>query len=237
MKPTEPLGVLIPTRKEPARAEFLAQIPSMLAEQTMQADVVYQVDDTPKGDGVDIGWRVKLGLERARRDGIKRVLIWEDDTYYTPDYIASMKAAWDPKAWFVCNNSTVAYHLGLRQWRLQQGAGGGISFHTYGLRTDILDRCPPLPDDRRFVDSWFFNRVRDQTITDYQKVDLAFVNIDMKHGLGLCGSDMHVDSEHRLPYTDPKLSYLRRFVVSDSLFEFYAGMSERLREDQMQVVL
>ena len=87
------IGVLIPTRGD--RVKFLAQANKLLSKQTMKPHEVNIVNFKPSDGNKDITKRYRVGCNQLFNEKkCDLVIFWEDDDWYSNDYIETVFKSW-----------------------------------------------------------------------------------------------------------------------------------------------
>jgi len=174
------IGVVIPTRDRP---EFLKNALRLIGDQTRQPDIVEVVDDPARSAEKDVAWRYKLGYERIGHK-CDVVAFWEDDDWYSKDYIKIMSKAWDAygEPFLLGINNTMYYHIKTRKYinLYHPNRASAMSTLIRGRETiDFGDIYNP------FVDIVLWRNYQGATF------DPGRVNIGIKHGKGITGGIGH----------------------------------------------
>lgn len=180
------IGVIIPTRNN--RPAFLNQAKKMLAGQTMQPDKVMIMDWVHDFESeIDLNWRYITGLNYLFNMGCGRVFLWEDDDYYSPEYIEYMNNAYEavgcPDLFGL--NTTTYYHLGLKRYAVLNHPN-----HSSAMSMIVSNRIFKygLPDNCKYDFDIFYSKncVNKKFITPHK-----VVNIGIKHGISASGTLGH----------------------------------------------
>lgn len=209
------VGVLIPTRGN--RPQFLQQALKMLERQLLTVDFVEVVDDKPISNEKDITWRYRIGCERLVKKGADIIFFWEDDDYYSNNYLLKMWDGWNengrPKLFGL--NSTIYYHLKLKKWRRFEHPGRASAFCTM-VTKDIVDFKWPN-DSEPYMDLFLWKGLTGKA------VDLGTIAVGIKHNVGLCGGNGHSSTGmYKLPDTS-RMSWLSSIVDPEGM-EFYRSL-------------
>lgn len=209
------VGVLIPTRGN--RPQFLQQSMRMLERQILNVDFVEVVDDKPRSTEKDITWRYRIGCERLVKKGADIIFFWEDDDYYSNNYLLKMWDGWNengrPEIFGL--NTTIYYHLGLKKWRRFEHPGRASAFTTMVTKDIVNFKWPK--DSEPYTDLFLWRGLTGKA------VDLGTIAVGIKHNIGLCGGNGHSStSMYKLPDTK-KMTWLSQFVDSESM-EFYRSL-------------
>jgi hypothetical protein len=209
------IGIIIPTRGD--RPQFLQHALYLISQQSHKPDFIEVVDDTPFSKDKDISWRYKLGCERLIKKGADLIFFWEDDDWYSSDYIKKMALGWQfagkPKIFGL--NSTIYYHIGIKKWFSQIHNYRASAMST--IVTNDISSFKFPPDNEPFLDLWLWKKIPGKAIAH------STINIGIKHGHGLCGGSGHSKLEW-YKNNDSDMSWLKS-IVDPKSFEFYENFS------------
>lgn len=202
------IGLVVPTRGD--RPKFLKLAIEQIKRQTFQPAQVEIVNYPPKNNITDLRERVKKGYDKLKY--VEYVAIWEDDDYYSPDYlhflVNQIKKLGYPK--IIGQDKTIYYHIGLKKYVILEHPGRSSLFKTAiqtGLKIDWGQMDCPFLDLHlweQFQGGLFF------------KKGLA---VGIKHGIGKCGGRGHF-MKSIYTHTDSNWQYLRK-IVGKELVEKY----------------
>jgi hypothetical protein len=214
------IGVLIPTRGD--RPQFLEHALYLLDRQDRKPDFIEVVDDMPFSVEKDITWRYKLGCERLVNKGADLIVFWEDDDWYSSEYIKKMFLGWKfarmPRIFGL--NSTIYYHILTHKWFDQHHNARASAMSTLVTKDIVNVKFPP--DNEPFLDLFLWKKIPGKAISH------STINIGIKHGLGLCGGSGH--SRHEwYKNNDSGFTWLRSIVDKKST-EFYLCQSKSLQK-------
>ena len=222
------LGVIIPTRGD--RPKMLDHAFAMLSRQTIMADRVFLIDDPPRSPEIDVGWRYRLGLERAKNAGMTHVTIWEDDDWYRENYLEKARdLAIDGGLSGFCD--TWFYHLEtLRTWHLTHPRQ--CSGHAMTLAVEPFLSKYPWPEQGRepkSVDA----RISKWCLREGVPTNLLHCYDPLVISMKGHNSGMRVGNWHRKDWdkwngSDPGMVWLRSQIKNDDDFEFYRRIHERV---------
>ncbi len=101
------VGIIIPDRGD--RPKLLANSLRMLEAQNLQPYYTVLINDEPKSDKPDITWRYRKGYDILRKKGLDIIVFWENDDWYSPDYLRYMTDKWleHGKPGLLCTNHTI----------------------------------------------------------------------------------------------------------------------------------
>lgn len=207
------IGVIIPDRND--RPEFLRQCFKMLANQTLQPNIIEVVNFEPTSNEVDITKRYRIGFERLK-DKVDVILFIENDDYYCPTYIEEMFTAWvnNGKPLLFGIGETIYYHLGLKAFSIIKHDKRASAMSTMVSTKLDIDFTK---DNETFFDLHLWKNYNGVTF-----IPKEVINIGIKHGIGKCGGRGHLLG-FRYDNQDPDMSYLKSKVDSDS-FNFYSSL-------------
>src|SRR5258708_4759741 len=104
-------GCLIPTRGD--RPEFLKFALSQIERQTEKPHKILVIDSPPQSDKPDITFRYRTGCEQLEKEGCDLFVFWEDDDWYSKDYLSKIKVFWllNNKPDLIGIDSTIYYNI------------------------------------------------------------------------------------------------------------------------------
>ncbi len=204
------IGILVPTQGK--RPNFLKQCIKYIDSQTYQPDIVEIVGDK-SGLEYDLTWRFRLGLERIKNK-CDLVFIFEDDDYYSPDYIQvylqKYRTFGSPS--LIGRDETTYYHLANNKYHTFNHPRRASMFSTV-IHHRIIPHIIYPSDDFIAFDMHLWQQFN----TTAQAFHLPYnINLGIKHGLGITGGIGH-KSDHRI-YTneDTNWSYLTKIVGEEN---------------------
>lgn len=176
----------------------------------------YIMNEPAKSGKCDLVWRVRAGLELAKKDGMDWVFIIESDDAYPTDYISRF-APHMHKYDFIGDQTSLYYRLDTRQY---QGIThpGRASLYTTAFRVSALDNFKWPPDDKVFLDIDLWKHTRQKRLK-CKFIDSGAVGIK-GHGIGMSGGKGH---RMKLSKDDKDLKFLRS-KVEDHHMEFYHNL-------------
>ncbi len=208
------IGVLIITRGD--RPKFLEHAKYLISEQTLQPDIVEIVDDKPLSDKIDITYRYRIGCERLFKKGVDVIIFWEDDDWYSKDYIQLMCSHWiangQPDVFGL--NTTVYYNININKYVLLSHPGRASMMSTMISKEAKINWGK---DDYAFTDMVLWQQLKGISI----KINET-IAIGIKHGTGLCGGGGHVNDWKGYNLDDLKKDFLRMHTDEKS-FCFYTS--------------
>ena len=180
------LAVVIPTRGN--RERFLDFSLKRLNEQTLKPDEIIIVNDKPRSNNKDIAWRYKVGLQRAKEKKCNAVIFWEDDDWYSIDYIE-----WLYKKWIEYNSpflfgidETYYYHIRVNKYNYMKHPQRSSAFCMIVNPSEVL-KCNWPKDDYPFLDLHLWRNHKGTAISFGDRVRA----IGIKHGIGMVGGGGH----------------------------------------------
>ncbi len=229
------IACIIPDRND--RPLFLEHCRKMLANQTVQVDLIWVVNAPATSEKPDITKRYRLGYELISDDGqFDVIFLIENDDYYAPDYIEKMLTAWKEagKPELFGTAYTYYYHVGLGSYFLMKHPERASAMNTMivpGLKITWPN------DNEVYTDLhlWLHQHVVDCRKKTWSPSNI--ISIGIKHGVGLCGGRHHFDrlgrykmkgglgNEDANGIDDINMEFLRANVDKDS-FEFYLKMNK-----------
>lgn len=222
------------------RPETFALAEIWISKQTVEPDFWVVVDDVnpptelnmdqilvrpeplwKRGGGHTLSRNLIAGLEKIKELSADLVMVIEDDDWYAPNYIESMREwFWHgiPRRLIVGERDTIYYHVGCRQYR-QNWHPGHASLCSVSFHVDIIDKIISIAGSCRntgidfaiFRNPWPENSVK-------------LLGSNLCVGIkGAPASRLGIGSGHRrIPHSgipDPDLSFLRELIGSDA--EYY----------------
>lgn len=212
------VAVVIPTRCD--RPQLLEHGMRLLAAQSVQPDRVIIVNDpAPDSTKKDITWRYRVGCERAFADqSIDLAICWEDDDWYSPDYIKIMSNQWQAlgRPVIMGIGNTYYYHLKLKKWVFNTHQTRASMFTTV-LSREVLRDTVKWPDmNYAFTDIALWKQLMGPTFTLLNPIAIGIKGYNegrLFGGLGHTSHQMYKNS-------DPNMQWLGNIVGLDSL-DFY----------------
>lgn len=219
------IAALIPTRGD--RSEFLANCLRQLNAQTIPIDHIELVDDQPQSHHSDITWRYRIGYDRLRGKGFDIIFLWEDDDYYSPDYIEVMLAAWEKQGRpnLFGTRYTIYYHIMLRKYFTMLHDDRASAMNTM-IKPDM--NFPWCNDADPFTDMhlWFRPEFDRKLFKPHKHIAVG-----MKHGLTLTGGKSHVDRYNR--YINDDNGFLKE-TLEEASYNFFFQMGDRMRNGELK---
>ena len=176
------VGILIPDRSD--RGLFLHQAMVMIQRQTVKPDFVELVNDESYLE-TDITWRYKLGIERLKEYGADVIIFWENDDWYSEDYIEQLLKDWEEngKPDLFGYDETIYYNLKTNEKRILKHSNRSSMFCS--MITSKLDVSFP-EDSYIFLDLHLWRNYKGKAVKP-KKITC----IGIKHGVGKCGGKAH----------------------------------------------
>lgn len=212
------VGIILPTRGD--RPEFLKNSIRMLEAQTLKPELIEIINDPPLNKEKDITYRYRMGYDRLRNKGLDLIAFWEDDDYYSPDYLEKMVRTWQEKGQpqLLGTDYTIYYHI--KQFAY-------FYFHHTERSSQLSTLIKPdmnftwCVDREPFTDNYLWTMCPEIT----QKVIFhpeKHLTIGIKHGIGMCGGKTHVDQQDRFIEKDHDKSFLKQHMDAES-YKFYTN--------------
>lgn len=213
------IGVLIPDRGD--RPNFLQQCKKYLAYQVMQPHEVYFVDYEPKSEDIDVTQRYKVGCEHLFR--IKKcdvVLFWENDDFYSPQYIVQMVLEWKragrPAIFGI--GHTIYYHIFQQMWVNIPHRTMASAMST--LVTPAILQMSWPKDNNPYLDVDMWQKIPGKTF-----IPRAPICIGIKHGIGLVGGGAHNGDNAHYKTKDEGGVWLRA-IIGEANYSFYESLQK-----------
>lgn len=216
------IGVIIPTRGD--RPRLLENCLRQLGTQTVQPDIIKVMDQKPVTLNKDITKRYREGYDALRNHSLDAIFFWEDDDYYSPEYIETMLGAWSdagrPKIFGT--NYTIYYNLRVNGYFTMHHPERSSAMSTL-IKPDMdFEWCPDFEPftDMHLWYKWF--PIGEGAVFKPSK----HICVGIKHGEGLCGGASHTDRLYRYStgdgILDPNNAFLAENMTPES-FEFYSN--------------
>jgi hypothetical protein len=210
------VAVLIPDRGD--RPKFLENCLRMMKEQTLQPDIIEVVNDPPLSDACDITWRYRIGYDRLRNRGIDVIALIENDDWYHPNYLEAICHNWKMtfRPDILGTNQTIYYHLEKRGYYTMYHDDRSSAMNTL-IKPDLnFEWCE---DSEPYTDMHLWSVLKGRIVS---VVDVTSIGI--KHGVGLCGGNMHTTRLKRFERgtQDPHYNFLKK-TMDEPSFNFYSN--------------
>ena len=214
------IGVLIPTRGD--RELLLSQAKQLLSKQTMQPDEVLIVDFKPTDDNGDITKRYRIGSENLFLEKkCDLVLFWEDDDWYSPNYIKKIFTEWViNKPDIIGIGKTIYYHLFTKQYLISYHEKRASACCT-AVTKEVLNIKYP-DDSYPFLDMEVWTQIHNKSVINEDN----FYHVGFKHGIGKTGGHGHPMNWPKYRETDIDDSFLKSIIDEES-FLFYKSLREK----------
>lgn len=206
------IGIIIPTR---GRTQFLKNALRMIEAQTLKPNFIEVVDDLPLTKEKDICWRYKLGYERLKNQ-CDVIFPWEDDDWYSPDYLKIMVAGWEAysKPILFGISSTTYYHLRSRKYATIMHPDHSSMFSTMIKGKQDID----FGDDKNiFVDLHLWKNYEGKLF------DPGRICLGIKHAIGLTGGIGHKYDWKGYKNEDINDTFLKS-IVDEKSYKFYSSL-------------
>jgi hypothetical protein len=208
------IGVLIPTRGN--RPVFLEQALSLINAQTRQPDHVEIISDLPLSEDIDVTYRYRIGCERLFALGCDVIIFWEDDDWYSPEYIELMIGEWmrigRPSLFGI--GQTVYYHIFSRRYMVLAHRSKASAMSTMVTRK-IMDLKWPKDNDA-YLDAALWK------YPGKTWIPAKHICIGIKHNTGMVAGGAHNEDNAHYNKVDADGSWLRG-VCGDGA-EFYESL-------------
>jgi hypothetical protein len=218
------IGVLIPTRGD--RGDLLAHAKWLLGRQTIQPHELMIVDYPPISDDYDITPRYRYGCEKLFENNCDIVLFWEDDDWYSKEYIDFMVTSWEnagkPKIFGI--GYTHYYHISVNKFRKfthPHKASACCSMVT----KEILNIVFPKDNDP-YLDSAMWKQLSPPPHLPNCTVSPEKIyHIGIKHGIGLSGGVKHHDqNSYDRNFIDDSDKKFLKMNIDDFSLNFYSSI-------------
>jgi len=225
------IGVVVPTRGD--RPLFLKHCKWLLARQRLQPDHICIVDYPPRDNKFDLIERYKYGFNKLfRNHHCHIVFLWEDDDWYSPDYIGLMMDEWmragKPDLFGI--QETIYYNINLRKYNILRHEGRASAMSS--MTTRAVLHIPLDRKDQVFMDynMWLGLRAGSaQPGGIANKKAISFekpICIGIKHGVGKCAGIGHRDSRHtrHLYHTNDRRGEYLAGLIDRKSYDLYAEL-------------
>lgn len=217
------IGIIIPTRGD--RPGFLDNCLRLLKNQTVQPDIIKVMDYAPESEMPDITQRYRRGYEEIG-DKVDYIFFWEDDDYYSPDFIETMLSEWNDSGRpdLFGTNQTIYYHI-KRFEHFTMFHDDRCSAMSTMIKANLNFNWPP--DYEVYTDTHIWMAATDSTgqrlngkVFEPKKI----ICLGIKHGVGKTGGSYHIN---RLQfYTDERgtndlSKEFLKSVCDQESFQFY----------------
>lgn len=177
----------------------------------------YIMNDPPKSDKCDLVWRIRNGIELAKKDGMEWVFIIESDDYYPSDYINKF-LPYMGVADFIGDPYSYYYRIDNQTWQ-RFHHHGRASLFTTAFRVSALEKFNWPPDDKVFLDIDLWRYAKNA------KLKMKFIDsgaLGIKgHGFGKSGGKGH---RMKLKNEDVMLRFFKSKVDEQHLDFYYKLM-------------
>lgn len=223
------VAIIIPDRGD--RPQFMDNCVNMIANQE-PGELISMIErfiiDFPAfDDQCDITLRYRGAYEQISEMSPRFdiIALMENDDWYSPEYLKEMVKAWEKhgRPDLFGTNYTVYYHLRLRKYFTMRHAQRSNTMNT--LIKPGLKFQWPLDHDP-FIDAWLWMKpeIADPPLSRALWEPSQLLSVGMKHGVGKCGAQHHVDELDRFINEDN--GFLENTLDAES-FEFYSNVFPR----------
>ncbi len=206
------VGIIIPDRRD--RPKLLANSLRMLEAQTLKPYCIALVNDKPISDKPDITWRYRKGYDFLREKGVDIIAFWENDDWYSPDYLRYMTDKWveHGKPDLFGTNHSIYYNIKLKKYFEMLHDQRSPAMNTF-IKPDMnFEWCP---DYETYTDLHLFKTLK----LNYKVFrPERLYTLGIKHGIGKLGGSSHIDKLHR--YKTEDNGFLKRTLDPVS-YNFY----------------
>lgn len=170
------------------RPQLLKQCKKLIKQQTLKPSKHYIIDYKPKNKDFDLIDRIQYGINKARKDGFKKVYIIENDDYYPPNYFQFLQC-FDVD--FIGFSETIYYHIGLKRW-IKLNHENRASLFCTGFNISALNGFEWPNNNKPFLDLKLWEHAYNNQCITKKLFSVKHIKpIGIKHGLGLCGGAGH----------------------------------------------
>jgi hypothetical protein len=205
------ITVITPTRGD--RPEFIAQCRKYVANQTIKPDYHFVIDYPPINKENDIADRIKLGLIKAKSVKSDFILIFEDDDFYSPEYIETILELWKthltPDLIGIC--TSLYYHIGINKYKELIHKNRASLYQTCFSGKFIL----PLSLESNYFDVLLWRDYKGTKKTIQLNKNIA---IGIKHGTGICGGSGHKEEFFTNGIDDVDKSILKNLTNGENFY-------------------
>jgi len=183
------VGIIIPDRND--RPELLKNCLRMLEAQTLQPEIIELINFHPNSHEKDITLRYRTGYEKLRNKGLDIIAFWENDDYYSKDYLEIMVNKWLEKGQpdMLGTDYTIYYHLRKIAYFVFHHIDRSSALSTL-IKPDL--KFPWCQDTDPYTDMYLWSQcheIKNKVIFHPEK----HITIGIKHGVGLPGGIGHTD--------------------------------------------
>jgi hypothetical protein len=207
------VGVLVPTLgNRPNLLEFAKR---RISEQTYQPDFIEIVDDSQIVKPTDLTWRYRLGVDRLLSKGADVIIFWEDDDWYSKNYIETLLREWrnngHPPIFGI--EFSLYYHILAQRYWMSLHPRRASAMSTMVTSAGISDFAWPN-DSEIWLDIHLWKKIQGVAVSIR-----PLVAVGIKHGLGECGGVGHNRAFKKYDGIDRNYKYMESIVGED--IEFY----------------
>lgn len=209
-------AIIVPDRGD--RKQFYDHCLSQINRFTVKPKKLYLMNEKPLNNKFDLVFRIKQGVELAKRDGFEWVLIVENDDYYPDNYCERFLPFFD-KHDFIGQEHSTYYNLRNRTYN-RFDHHYRASLFTTAFRISSMNLFDWPDPDSPFLDIPLWQYARHK-----RRKFIETGAIGIKHAIGLCGGKGH---KFVMRSKDPNLQWLKGQVDAQS-FGFYKEMADKLQ--------
>lgn len=208
------IGVIIPDRND--RPDFLKNCMRMLSKQTILPSIIEVVNYQAESSKCDITQRYRRGYDALRNKNLNVIALIENDDWYSPEYLEYMYNQWisASKPDIFGLNHTIYYHIGIFEHFTMHHNTRSSAMNTI-IKPDLDIKWGP--DEDPYCDVWLWNQLKGVIIEPEKQVCLG-----IKHGIGLCGGQNHIDKMARYIEKDHNKDFIESIMDHES-FDFYSN--------------
>lgn len=208
------VGIIIPDRGD--RPKFLENSLRMLDAQTLQPHKKIIVDFPATDSECDITKRYKFGYEKMSAEDVDIIALWENDDWYSPDYLETMVNKWIEvgRPDILGTDYTIYYHIKLFAMHSMFHVERSSAMSTLIKPRLQFNWCA---DNEPYTDMHLWQYIKGVVFRPSKHICLG-----IKHGVGLCGGYSHTTKLHRYTQTDTNKNFLRETLDKES-FDFYSN--------------
>lgn len=180
------------------------------------------IDFAPDSDLPDITRRYRIGYNTLSNYNIDVICFMENDDWYAPNYLEYMCEIWNMhgRPDLMGPSNTMYYHLKLKKYMMMLHENRASAMNT--MIKPGMEFNWPLDHDP-YTDQWLWtqqNGIKTKKIVRTP----ALVTIGMKHGIGMCGGEMHKTYLERYIHDDAESLMLKQHLDDDS-YRFFTTVA------------
>ena len=205
------IGVLIPTRGD--RPQLLAQAMKLLKAQTLQPTEICVYDPKPKSKSSDLAYRYYYGLRHLFNLGVDLVICWEDDDWYSPQYIEYIVSEWERngKPDLIGIKNTTYYNITNQKYTLVNTRKTASM-----MCTAVTEKALAIIDPSStsiYLDQLIWTKMKGILLTP-EKI----MCVGIKHGQGVCGGCGHDPKWSGYDNQDEGFKYLSELIGATTFY-------------------